>query len=426
MKNLYDYFKRQSVLKIAWQAIRSNGLNSPSKETRDKILQYEINIDKYLNKIYRKLLSNKYKFSPAIGYLKERKKKTPRPIVVSTISDRIVQRAILDVLQNKYKAKHKHIDLTNFYNKIILNDSSFGGLLNKGVKDAINKIVHEINNKKIYYIKSDIKDFFPSIPKDKVIKIIRNMIPDNSLIKILEEAISVELENLKDIDKHKDLFPTYEIGVAQGCCLSPLLGNVLLYEFDNYLKTDKTTLIRYIDDFIILGENKNIVHKVFEKAQEVLFKNGLNCYNFEEKNTKAFCGYVNKSFEFLGCQISDGFIHPSKTSRNRIINKIKNILEESKKNFYIAKKYDITNYPNSFIESLSLVSKTLQAWGNQYSFCNSRQSFDSIDEKVDKLISTYFDVYMSINSKIKDTEKKRRILGVHRLNDCNKSPIIWK
>ena len=54
-------------------------------------------------------------------------------------------------------------------------------------------------------------------------------------------------------------FQSGDIGVAQGNSLSPLLGNLLLKDFDSAMNSlPNIRCIRFIDDFIILGPNKKL------------------------------------------------------------------------------------------------------------------------------------------------------------------------
>jgi hypothetical protein len=67
--------------------------------------------------------------------------------------------------------------------------------------------------------------------------------------------------------------------------------------------------IRYIDDFLILAPNRELAENAFAKAKRMLAKLGLNLSG--EKTRPAS---VEHGFEFLGIDLSNGFIRPSKTS----------------------------------------------------------------------------------------------------------------
>ena len=76
---------------------------------------------------------------------------------------------------------------------------------------------------------------------------------------LFRQAIHVELSNLAALREHADRFPTEDIGVAQGSALSPLLGNIILADFDQRMNDGECRCLRYIDDFIVLGPSSAAV-----------------------------------------------------------------------------------------------------------------------------------------------------------------------
>ena len=90
---------------------------------------------------------------------------------------------------------------------------------------------------------------------------------------------------MAQLREHANAFPIEDIGVAQGNSLSPLLGNLFLYEFDLELnKRPDVRCIRYIDDFIILAPTKEVAENTFAKASICLQKLGMSVS--DEKDDK--------------------------------------------------------------------------------------------------------------------------------------------
>ena len=67
-------------------------------------------------------------------------------------------------------------------------------------------------------------------------------------------------------------------GVAQGSCLSPLLGNILLSDFDERLNSEDILCLRYIDDFLILGPNRKSVESKLKLGNKILSGYNLEAY----------------------------------------------------------------------------------------------------------------------------------------------------
>src|SRR5207247_4654967 len=146
----------------------------------------------------------------------------------------------------------------------------------------------------------------------------------------LERATATELDNLATLGEKCDLFPLHEVGVAQGCCLSPLIGNILLEEFDKEMNGRGIVCVRYIDDFLILGPRENKVVAAFKSAQRLLSKYGLNAYDPITNKEKAEIGEVKRGFQFLGCEIIPGLITPSAKARQRFMGSLTSIVQKSK------------------------------------------------------------------------------------------------
>ncbi len=233
-------------------------------QTRKEVAAFGNDAERNIEKIYRALLTDRFSFGPARGVLLNRPGKKPRPLVVSPIPSRIVQRSVLDVLQSQPSIQG--------YVRV---GTSFGGIESRGVRHAIDAAYRAMIGGATYFIRTDIKSFFTRIPRDRVLEAIAENIDDVSFNALLKEAVTTELSNLEELRKAADLFPLYEIGVAQGCCLSPLFGNILLYDFDVQMNQDGLTCLRYVDDFILLGPDRKSARRAFSKATKKLGVYGL-------------------------------------------------------------------------------------------------------------------------------------------------------
>ena len=158
-------------------------MSSKSAETKKLVESFSHDSEKHIESIYRQLLNKKFKFTPAHGVLQKRPGKGPRPIVISILADRIVRRSILDVIQEQDAVKP-------FYE----NDSSFGGIREKGVKQAIEAVLIAVRDGATYYLCSDIQNFFMNIPRPKVLATLHSVCTDPIFDKLLDDATRTELD----------------------------------------------------------------------------------------------------------------------------------------------------------------------------------------------------------------------------------------
>lgn len=413
--SLYDKIRFRQHLWPAWRHVRQKGLQSQSREIREAVKDFDFEADSRLKRIKGQLQRRNFQFRPAQGFLKERPGKVARPIVVSHLEDRIVQRSILSVLQSQPPISD--------YIRV---PTSYGGLEERGVRDALAQAVKLVRNGSKYYARSDIEDFFRSIPKNSVLRLIGERINDREFLEFLAEAIQVELENLGPLGRDAELFPLHEIGVAQGCCLSPLLGNILLHQFDLQLNGRKLHCLRYIDDFLLLGPSETHVRKGFESALRLLGHRGLTAYDPWAGDEKAQRGFVANGYEFLGCEVSTDQIRPGKKARKRLLTRIRELLDTSARVFRSRNKNPLE--AASLVVTLREANNVLRGWGNQYSFCNDPRLWGQLDGEIDSLLRRYLGQYRKArDAALKEEDSRlvcRRLLGVHLLEDSKSEPIL--
>lgn len=414
-----SYYRKvcsRKTLRAAWRVVYSNGINSDKEETRRLVKEFSIGIETHLERIYRQLLKGKFRFPPSQGIPIPRKGKKPRPLVKSPIQTRVVQRAILEVLQSAPA-------LEPYYK----NPTSFGGIKGKGlgVPGAVKTVNEAVEAGAKYYIRSDIDSFFTKIPRKIVLAKISGVISDHKFGCLLEKATDVELDNLSWLGSSASLFPSYEVGVAQGCCLSPLLGNILLESFDKQLNGRGITCIRYIDDFVILGPDKHKVQAAFKSGLQILAQHGLTAYDPKLSTDKAGMGEVRHGFEFLGCSVRPGMISPARKSRRRVVEAVKTILDKSL--VLLDQPELLMRADLAAVDTLASVANILEGWGNQYAFCNDREVLKQLDSQVNALIENYWKAISRKYAKYmtdKNLVDSRRLLGVHLLQDSKINPII--
>lgn len=404
----------RSNLLNAWLRVRANGMQSDSARTRREIEIFSKDSELNLNRLYRKLQRGKFAFSKAIGVPLQRAGKSPRPIVIASVEDRIVQRALLNVVQK--------IESVSRYVK---SPTSFGGIEKRGVPQAIDDIVRKIQEGGYsYYARSDIINFFQGIPKETVSNKLRELIGEHPrFLQFVRKAMDVEIRNLDELGTYWTLFPSRSVGVAQGGCLSPLLGNVLLHDFDIQLNGRGIACFRYIDDFIILGKDRSSVMKAYKSAQAILEKHELSSHAPAPGSSKASAGLISDGFEFLGCRIIPGLISPSAKSRQRLLEKVRTRFEQSKR--YLSICEHVKRHDLSFVRTMLDVNYSVLNWGNQYSFCNDRVSLVELQKEVNALVRDYLNFFRA-TIKVTNETQLFRSMGMHLLLDSNSKPIKWQ
>lgn len=397
----YDRIRKEASLWRAWASVKSSGFRSESADTQRHVREFAAEERRHLRRIQRQLQQGKFSFGAARGILITRPGKSPRPIVMASLDARIVQRAILDELQDLAALR-----------PYFLNDNSFGGVQRKGRGDAIRAALEAMRSGARYFVRSDIKEFFTRIPRERALAVILKMV-DEPTQQLLRAAVCVELENAADLAEFRDAFPGEERGVAQGFCLSSLLGNVLLADFDRRMNDRGVRCLRYVDDFLILADTEWRAMKAFDSATRLLDDLGLDAYDPRVDSEKADRGTTRSAFEFLGCSVQPGLVGPSAKSRERLFEKVDQRIRIGLG--HIDERGRQGDRRASVFRVVADIGHIVHGWRESFEFCEQACVFVDIDRQLDRRLQTFLSRFWSVYAPA-DAAVRRALIGVPRLS----------
>ena len=404
-------------MREAWLAIRRNSRTSKSEDTKKEVAAFEAKSATNLKRLNAELQKGTFVFPPAKGVKipKDKKNKSNfRPLVVAKVEARIVQRAIHDVLVTVPAIE-----------QFVRTPYSFGGIKQKddeitAVPAAIQAVLEAIGNGAKFMVKSDISGFFTKIPKSAVIGIVSKAVNDSDFMALFSKAITVELENMAQLREAAKAFPIEDIGVAQGNSLSPLLGNIFLYDFDHKLNKDPDVrCIRYIDDFIILGPTQQVVENKYAKAVHLLKQMGMGTSQPKTKKSK-----TDHVFNFLGIEFASGLLRPAVASRTKMVNSIDKALTESMTAFRQSRDTKELDLSSSLLKTLTKVSGIMRGWAKHYRFCNDGDCLRGLDNMVSERIAKYLAAYRDERGKADDV-MRWKLLGIEATSQIERTPFFW-
>lgn len=286
------------------------------------------------------------------------------------------------------------------------------------VPAAISAVLAAIKGGGHFIVKSDISDFFTRIPKSRAHSIIDDAVRNESFSSIFRSAIKVELSNMADLRSKADLFPLYEIGVAQGCSLSPLLGNLVLSSFDAQVNAiNGVRCIRYIDDFIIIANDQAAAKQAFSLAKKLLSELGMSLSAAKTKRAN-----IEERFDFLGIEFCNGLLRPSRASQKKFLSSVEAIFSEGRQ--ALLGDLDEVNERTSLLGILSRAQRSMQGWGKYYYFTNDGKCFGQVDVQIEKMLRAYLGVYRDARS---HAEQKHHlpILGLQPISLFERNSFEW-
>lgn len=407
MSRLYKDICSQRTLYRAWRKVRSSALFSSSDEIRSDAEEFENRLPDSLIEIQRALSKQTFTFLPQTGVALKKPGGKSRPLVLSPIPNRVVQRALLDVLQRRVP----------FVRRVLDTPTSYGGIPTKCVAMAISDARDAMRKGARFHIRSDIPAFFTKISKDRVQDLLRPHIKCVATLTLFELAIKTDLANISDLRRKglEQIFPIGIEGVAQGSPLSPLLANIYLADFDTAMNSEGITCLRYIDDFLLLGESLGDVDRAFNRALKELSKVSLSAYDPRSDKIKASRGATDKGFDFLGCNVSPGLVQPSEATRTRFKVKLGAEFDTASRALRFNAERDDGNGKYSYSAALYRIDKIILGWGKAFTFCNGSQSIKALDDFVSQRLVALEATKTMVLAKA-NNDVRRRVLGVRLLS----------
>ena len=165
----------------------------------------------------------------------------------------------------------------------------------KSALQAIDLVAEQMQSGKWnVLLKLDITKFFDRIQWPILQSIIQKRIREDDVIQLIQK--DVQNVSLEDSGELKDK----SLGIYQGSGISPVLSNIYLMEFDRWLSEKDIFYIRYSDDMLLLGKNKDSMLILLKKI-----KMKLQCYGLEINENKQILADINTGVNFLGYHISE-------------------------------------------------------------------------------------------------------------------------
>ena len=262
------------------------------------VKQYEENLESNLEDLASRLHRQSYQPKPSRRVEIAKGNGKTRPLGIACIEDKIVQRALVMILERIYEEDFLPI--------------SFGFRPGKSCHDALCLLVEQIATKKVNWISdADIKGFFNNVDHQDLMELLRKRISDPRMLKLIWRYLKAGVM----ID---DRVEATNEGVPQGAVLSPLLANVYLhYVLDQWFEQEVKPrlrgfayMVRYADDFICVFEREDeakrfqavLVKRLARYKLELAVEKSklLRFGRFAERDQRQDDGQSPGTFDFLG------------------------------------------------------------------------------------------------------------------------------
>lgn len=191
-----------------------------------------------------------------------------RRISVPTVTDRVLQRAVLQAL-------------TPLLDRRFLS-CSYGYRPRRSLHRAVAKIISYRERGLAWVLDADIDGFFDHIDHELLLAFVRQDVPDAALVRLIETWV-------------KAYAGRSSRGIPLGAVISPLLSNLYLHRMDCALMRGRWPLVRYADDFVVLTPSEG--HALQARA---VVAGVLADLRLALKERKTRVTSFEEGFDFLG------------------------------------------------------------------------------------------------------------------------------
>jgi RNA-directed DNA polymerase len=223
-------------------------------------------LDVHLQALSQRLQRGAYRAKPVRRAYIPKTDGRPRPLGVPTLEDKIVQRAVVGVLNAIYE--------TDFLGY------SYGFRPRRSPHLALDALTVGIMTKKVNWVlDADIRAFFDTLDHGWLVRFIEHRVADRRVVRLIQKWLNAGvLEDGRRI--------VSEIGTVQGGSISPLLANIYLhYVFDLWVHRWRqrqahgdVVVVRFADDFVVGFEQRDDAERFLTELRERFARFGLTLH----------------------------------------------------------------------------------------------------------------------------------------------------
>jgi RNA-directed DNA polymerase len=300
---LYDKVYRKDVLEFAYLCCQSNdGAPGVDGQTFEDTMAQ--GYATWLGALAEELRNKTYRPQAVRRVWIPKPDGKQRPLGIPTVKDRVVQMAVLLVLEPIFEAD--------------LQPEQFAYRQGRSALDAVQRVHALLNTGHTEVVDADLSGYFDSIPHSDLLKTVARRVSDRHLLALIKRWLQAPVEARDERGRKQRTTRAKDEGrgTPQGAPLSPLLANLYMRRFVlgwkqlGHEQRLDAHIVNYADDFVICCRGSAVQALTVVRRMMQKLKLTLN-----ETKTR-LCRVPDESFTFLGYTI--GRCYSPQTGRSYI------------------------------------------------------------------------------------------------------------
>ena len=337
--SLYDKVYALRNLERAWEKVRSNkGAGGIDRQT---IASFERKKGQRLAELHRLLREKRYRPHALRRVFIPKADGGQRPLGIPTIRDRVVQQALLNILEPTFEPLfHEHSD---------------GFRPQRDTHQAIAHVRKAVSEGKEWIVDVDIRKYFDTVNHEVLLNAVNEEISDGSVLRLLrmflesgvmESGVRMETEE----------------GTPQGGVISPLLANIYLNRFDWEMAQAGYDAVRYADDFVVLCASEEEARRANEAVRNII-EGKLRLQLHPEKTR--IVQHREGSFDFVGFLVHRRYLWPRIKSLDKFKGRVKVLTRRQQ--------------PKNVHDVIRDLNYALRGFGNYFRVADVKGLFEDLD-----------------------------------------------
>jgi group II intron reverse transcriptase/maturase len=294
-ESIFQNFANEENFYLAWQKVRGN-LGAPGLD-RVSIEDFEKNIHDNLALLRTLVVEGTYEPLPYLTFTHKKESGKERTLRIPTVRDRVVQQALLQVVQPSFE-------------KMFLN-CSYAYRPGKSSLQAIDRVERNLKRGRVWVVDADIENFFDEIDRQLLMARVAETVSEKRVLRLIDQSVNA----LTDTDGK---------GIAQGMVLAPLLSNIYLHPMDDRMFRAQWNYIRYSDNILILCQSDDEAKSAFARAEEC-----INDVHLKFNSEKTSVRHLRDGFSFLGFYFDEHGKRPDDPAVRRLNERVGKVLEKA-------------------------------------------------------------------------------------------------